>query len=322
MGLLHSSILNTMQDTKIVAICEKQRIVRLFARRVLPSIKVVSDLEEMRCQAIDAYYVTASVGAHYPIIKEICASSQTRNLFVEKPLCVNGAQSTDICEMAAKSGGISMVGYTKRFSATFRRARELVKSGVLGDIVHVTASAFSSDFLGTEEFVPQGYARGGVLRDLGCHAIDLLHWLIGPFFVRTADIVTRSRGRLSYVDEVQTVLQFNESVEGSLTVSWCKEDYRLPQVDIEVQGTTGKLLVNEYRIELANGDQKTVIHKDELETGVPFFLGESDYYREDQAFIDAVRNNETVDIDFATACRTDLIIDEILAKAEAKEAYV
>jgi predicted dehydrogenase len=321
MGLLHSSILNTMQDTKIVAICEKQPIVRLFAKRMLPSINVVSDLEEMRSQTIDAYYVTASVGAHYPIIKEIYTSLPTRHIFVEKPLCISSVQSREICGMSVGHSGTSMVGYTKRFSATFKKAHELIKSGILGDIVHVTASAFSSDFNGTEEFVPQGYARGGVLCDLGCHAIDLLHWLIGTFAVKTADVLTRSHGRLSYVDEAQTVLQFNESVEGSLTVSWCRENYRLPQVDIEVRGTTGKLLVNEYRIELVSSDERTVMRKNELETGVPFFLGESDYYREDQMFINAVRSNKTVDIDFAAACRTDVIINEILAKAEAREAY-
>ena len=38
-------------------------------------------------------------------------------------------------------------------------------------------------------------------------------------------------------------------------------------------------------------------------------------------FINAVRSNKTVDIDFTTACRTDVIIDDILAKTEVKEAY-
>ena len=117
MGLLHLSILNTMQDIKIVAICEKQSIVRLFAKRVLPSMKVVSDLEEMG-RTIDAYYITASVGAHYPIIKQIYTSLPTKNIFVEKPLCANGAQSREICEIAAKHNSITMVGYTKRYSAT------------------------------------------------------------------------------------------------------------------------------------------------------------------------------------------------------------
>ena len=317
MGLLHLSILNTMQDIKIVAICEKQPIVRLFAKRVLPSIKVVSDLEEMG-RTIDAYYITASVGAHYPIIKQIYTSLPTKNIFVEKPLCASGAQSREICEIAAKHNGITMVGYTKRFSATFKRAHELIQSEMIGDIVHVTASAFSSDFSGTEEFLPQGYTRGGVLRDLGCHAIDLLHWLIGSFSVKIADILTKSNGRLSYVDEVQSALQFDKNIEGTLTVSWCKEDYRMPQVDIEVRGTTGKLLVNEYEIELLSGDKKNIIRKNELESGVPFFLGEPAYYHEDREFIDAVRSNKAVDINFDNACHTDLIIDEILAKAEVK----
>lgn len=321
MGLLHSSILNTMQDTKIVAICEKQRIVRSFAKRMLPSINIVGNLEEMASHTIDAYYVTASVGAHYPIIKEVYTLLPSKNIFVEKPLCISSVQSREICEMAVRHSGIPMVGYTKRFSATFKKAHELINSEILGDIVHVTASAFSSDFYGTEKFVLQGYARGGVLRDLGCHAIDLLHWLIGTFTVKTADVRTKSRGRLSYVNEVQTILQFNGSVEGGLTISWCKENYRMPQVDIEVRGTTGKLMVNEYRIELVSGDEKTVMRKNELETGVPFFLGESDYYHEDEVFIDAVRSNKTVDIDFTTACRTDVIIDEIVAKTDVKEAY-
>ena len=321
MGLLHSSILNTMQDTKIVAVCEKQAIVRLLAKRILPSIKIVRDLEDMESEGIDAYYVTASVAAHYHIVKELYTSLAARNIFVEKPLCMSTAQSREICEMASKHIGTAMVGYNKRFSATFKKAHDLIKSGRLGNIVHVTATAFSSDFHSTNEFEPQAYARGGVLRDLGCHAIDLLHWLIGEFTVKSAEVLTKSRAGLSYVNEVQATLLFDEVIEGDLTVSWCKEDYRLPRVDIQVQGTTTKLLLNEDRLELVNGDKRTLIRRNELETGMPFFLGESSYYCEDEMFINAVRSNKTVDIDFATACLTDVAIDEILSKAAVKEAY-
>ncbi len=80
--------------------------------------------------------------------------------------------------LADNSKGHTMVGYMKRFSVTFRKAKELLDQGVLGSVISFDAYAYSSDFFGVQRDSVSG-ARGGVLEDLGSHVSDLALWFFG-----------------------------------------------------------------------------------------------------------------------------------------------
>ena len=44
MGILHGAILGALPDARVVAYCEKKKVVRHFARNALPSVKIVEDV--------------------------------------------------------------------------------------------------------------------------------------------------------------------------------------------------------------------------------------------------------------------------------------
>lgn len=317
MGLLHACILSQFPGVKIGAICEKQPAVRLFAGKILPGIKIVGNISGLKKMQPGAVYVTTSSQSHYAVIKDIYAQALTGNIFVEKPLCVSHAQSAELCDLAKAGGGVSMVGYNKRFCPTFNKALELLKAGELGNISSVKASAYSSDFYGQDRFVSQSYARGGSLRDIGCHVVDLLQWLMGDFQVDRSQLKVRKSGNRSYVDEAQAQLIFNNGIHGELSVSWCRENYRLPQMDICITGSDGKLSVNEYQLMLEKGGSTVIYRKHELEQGVPYFQGDTDYYHEDHRFVDAVLQGRLDQNNFDSSSNVDRILDEIVLKGQA-----
>ena len=50
---------------------------------------------------------------------------------------------------------------------------------------------------------------------------------------------------------------------------------------------------------------------------VNFFLGDSEYCREDEAFINSILNDDKIEPSFVTAAKVDAVIDQVKEKAKA-----
>ena len=175
MGLLHASLLSVLPNVQLSALCDKSWLMRKLAKNTLKGPLVTDKLEDFSKLNLDVVYVTTPIPSHYSIVKEICNQNVAQNLFVEKTLSGSYAQSEELCNLASALRGRTMVGYMKRFSVTFRKAKELLDQGVLGSVRSFDAYAYSSDFFGVKrDSVSSG--RGGVLEDLGSHVSDLALW--------------------------------------------------------------------------------------------------------------------------------------------------
>ncbi len=163
MVLLHASLLSVLPNVELAALCDKSWLMRKLAKSTLKGLLVTDKLEEMSKLNLDVVYVTTPIPSHYNLVKEIYAKQIARNVFVEKTLTSSNAQSEELCSLADKSKGQTMVGYMKRFSVTFRKAKELLDQGALGSLQSFDAYAYSSDFFGVQRD-PISVARGGFLR--------------------------------------------------------------------------------------------------------------------------------------------------------------
>lgn len=112
-------------------------------------IRIVDDIEKLQDFDLDAVYITTPISSHSSIIKELYAKETARNIFVEKTLALSYEQSNELCALAKTVGGLTMVGYMKRFSVVFGKAKELLSQGSLGELQRFKAYAYSSDFFGT-----------------------------------------------------------------------------------------------------------------------------------------------------------------------------
>lgn len=311
MGLLHSSILSTMGNVDLVALCEKSALVRRFGKRIIPDIRIVSDLEELSSMRPDAVFVTTPEASHFPVIKAIYDRGIARNIFVEKPLASNYDEARELCEMADASGGVNMVGYNRRLSVTFGKAKQILDDGTLGQPLSFEGHAYSSDFVGVKAG-PRKSGRGGVLSDLGSHVVDLALWMLGDLEVISSNLVSL----LGAVAEDSAELKVRASssgrdVEGELKCSWCAKEYRLPEIRLVVKGTNGMMLVNEDKVEMTLDDgSPSLWYKHDLGDDVPFFIGGSEYMREDELFIRAVADGSPVEPSFRTASRVEEILDQ------------
>jgi predicted dehydrogenase len=316
MGIVHASLLNIFPEAKLVALCEKSSLVRRLFKRMFSTtgIHIVDDLEKLRGLDLDAVYVTTPISSHSFIIKDLYAKEIARNIFVEKTLASNYDQSKELCEIAKNVGGITMVGYMKRFSVVFGKAKELLSQGGLGEPQRFKAYAFSSDFLGLTNKSKSSASRGGALSDLGCHVIDLALWMLGRLEVR--DVLSIVRNEAGSETSVSFTASDSSELAGQFDVSQSMLGYRMPEFGLSIECSKGKIDVNDDRLclTLDNGTQRKWYRHD-LNDGVYFSIGDPEYFRENLQFVNSLLSNRQCELSFDNASMVDYFIDQVRSRS-------
>ena len=110
----------------------------------------------------------------------IDALNAGKHVYVDKPLTVDYPAAKRILDAAKGAKGFAQLALHNRFFTATLRAKQLIEEGKLGDILTFTCRYLHSGSI--EEKKPMGWKQGrggGVLLDLGSHALDLTTWLIG-----------------------------------------------------------------------------------------------------------------------------------------------
>ncbi len=142
---------------------------------------VLSLEEACNDPAVDIIDICTPNICHFEEVKTAIAAG--KHVLCEKPLGISSAQANELARLAKDSGKICGMVFNNRHLPAAMRARELVAEGKLGEIV-----SFRSAYLhasSTDPNKPRGWKQdkdicgGGVLFDLGSHAIDLLAFVLG-----------------------------------------------------------------------------------------------------------------------------------------------
>ena len=315
MGLLHASILNTLPNVELAALCDKSSLIRKLCEKMIGEVRVVDDVEKLSDLGLDVAYVTTPIPSHFIVMDILYSQKIAHNVFIEKTLASSPDEAKKLCELAKSFGGINMVGYMKRFAVTFRKANDLLKQNALGDAVSFDAYAYSSDFFGVENGSGKSAARGGVVRDLGAHVIDLALWFFGDLEVNSVKLEQPKDGDSE--DSAQFSVDGADGLEGEFSISWCKENYRMPEFGLAIKGSEGTMNVNDDRVELTlNNGKASRWYRHDLKDNVGFQLGGPEYFREDDYFIRSVLEKHNAEPSFNTASKVDYIIDQVKSRAE------
>jgi predicted dehydrogenase len=316
MGLLHASLLNVLPEVKIVAFCEKSALLNRLFKNVFSTtgIHMVNDLEKLIGLDLDAVYVTTPISSHSAIIKDLYAKETTRNIFVEKTLALNYQQSKELCEIAKDVGGVNMVGYMKRYSVVFKKAKEMLSQGNLGELQRFKAYAYSSDFLGLTKESKSSALRGGALSDIGCHVIDLTLWMLGHLEVRDVLSIVRNEGGSETSVSFETVN--SGGLAGQFEISQSKPGYRLPEFGLSLECSKGKIDVNDDRLCITlDNDVQQKWYRHDLNDAVNFSIGDPEYFRENVEFVNSLLSNRRCESSFEDASRVDYLIEEVRSRS-------
>jgi predicted dehydrogenase len=182
---------------------------------------------------------------------------------------------------------------------------------MIGSVLSFDAYAYSSDFFGLPSNSVSG-ARGGVLEDLGSHVSDLALWLFEDLL--SSFKVSLAKNALS--DSVQFEVVGSKNFTGKFDISWAKEGYRMPEFGLAIQGNKGAIKVDDNELIFAlNGDQPKAWYRQNLDDHIPFFLGESEYFRENHAFIKSILFNDKSEPNFKTATKVDYLLEQVKGRS-------
>ena len=176
-----------------------------------------------------------------------------KHVYIDKPLAVTG-ESADRIAAAAREAGVKtrMVFNNRYFPATLR-AKELVEEGRVGEVLTFSARYLHSGSIDPNR--PIGWKQqmqGGVLLDMGSHALDLLTWMIGypsRVFCKTFTLYperpTKDGGREKALseDHVQMMLQMPNGAVGSVEASKIATGAD-DELSLEIRGTKGAIRWN------------------------------------------------------------------------------
>lgn len=157
---------------------------REAAAREFGFTKVYTSEDEMiNDPAVDIIDITTPNIAHFETIKKAIAAG--KHIYCEKPLCVSEAEAAEVAALAKNKGVICQTVFNTRFLSPIMRAKQLISEGRLGRIVSFDCKYLHSSCTDLSKNAGWKQDRtvcgGGVLFDLGSHAIDLVYHLCGDF---------------------------------------------------------------------------------------------------------------------------------------------
>ncbi|MEZ5306092.1 MAG: Gfo/Idh/MocA family oxidoreductase [Pyrinomonadaceae bacterium] len=160
------------------------------------------------------------------------------HVLCEKPLCLAREDALRMLEAAERNGVKFTMASKFRYVEDVVRAKALVASGALGDIIQFenafTANVDMSKRWNSEPEV----AGGGVLIDNGTHSVDIIRYFLGPI----SDVLAVEAGAtqgLAVDENVRMFARTESGVTASIDLTW-GINKELPNF-ISVYGTNGTL---------------------------------------------------------------------------------
>jgi len=163
---------------------------------------------------IEAIVVCSSTDTHAQMIEEAAAAG--KHIFCEKPIDFDLARIDRALAAVEKAGVKLQVGFNRRFDPNFRRVRELVAAGEIGEphILRITSRDPAPPPI---EYIK---VSGGIFLDMTIHDFDMARYLIGSeveeIYAAGGVMVDPAIGEAGDIDTAVITLRFENGVIGTI----------------------------------------------------------------------------------------------------------
>jgi predicted dehydrogenase len=210
---------------------QSEGTVRLAAGQTGVSLAVQDYHQVIAREDVDLVDICVPNHLHKEIV--LAAVQAGKHIYCEKPLAASLADARQIAEAARRSKGFFQVTFNYRFAPAILRARQLLETGFLGEVIGFSAEYLHSGYLSTARPMSWRLRRsqsgGGALVDLGSHAADLLVYLTGQKIRRvqakTCTVVPRRQApggsweEVDVDDQAQVLVELESGASGVIQAS-------------------------------------------------------------------------------------------------------
>ncbi len=246
MGTAHATCLyeGRIIGMELSAVCDISPVRREECSRRFPGVPQFENWREMIASGtLDAVIVAVP----HPMHAEIATAVLEAGLHVltEKPMDVSVSKGRKLIEASKKSDRVFAIMFNQRTNPLFRRAREIVKSGQLGELKR--SVWIITNWYRTQHYYDSGDWRatwsgegGGVLLNQAPHNLDLWQWICGMPVEVTAFCDVAKYHNIEVEDDATIFVRYENGATGTFITT--TGEY--PGTNrLEIAGTLGKIVL-------------------------------------------------------------------------------
>ena len=246
MGSAHASCVvgGRIDGLVLSALCDISPDRQAYCRDAYPDVPCFRSVEELIASGLaDAVIVAVPHPSHSDVATEALRAGL--HALVEKPIDVTLSKAQALCEVADRSGKVFAVMLNQRTNPLFRRAREIVRGGELGQLKRTVW--IITNWYRTQHYYDSGSWRatwagegGGVLLNQAPHNLDLWQWICGMPVSVTAFCDVARYHRIEVEDDATILTRYENGATGVFITS--TGEY--PGTNrLEITGDRGKLVL-------------------------------------------------------------------------------
>ena len=269
LGSRHARVYQEHESTQLVAVADldprkSQELAGKLGVQAFDDYKtMISTLGPKGTNQLQAVTVSTPDFAHFAIVRDCILGGL--DVFVEKPLTMDGGEARALIELAAKNSRLLIVNYSQRWLPEHRLVEELVRSGSLGKVAFIESHRWDAAWV-PERMISWG-PKTTPIHFMSSHDIDLItYWLDDTVesvqAIAQKGILAKSTGNPDIVDGIVAMLKFRRGSVVSLHSSWILPAGFPLAADtyLEVLGENGAVFLNgssrEFRFYKSDGAEK------------------------------------------------------------------
>lgn len=236
------------------------------ALREIPGVNVIANYSRSKARAAE-FGSRHSIPRQYDSVESLCANAEVQMVVVAlpnqlhldavrvaagarkaivctKPLARTGSEAAQMVRLVRTAGVMNGYAETSVFSPDVMRARSMVESGAIGDVLTIRAREGHSGPHADHFWAAE--AGGGALLDMGCHTVETARYLFGKehqvkdVFAWGATMV--HKGRTTLEDNAVVLLRLNDGRTSLTEASWTTKGGM--EIRDEVYGTNGRIIID------------------------------------------------------------------------------
>lgn len=246
MGYAHAVCIaeNGVKGMCLNAVCDINHERTEEFKKNYPAVKIYTDYKELlKSDEVDAVIIAVPHPLHSEIA--IIAFENSLHVMLEKPADISVSRVKRLNEVANKYGKIFGIMFNQRTNPLFIKAREIVKSGLLGELKRTVWIV--TNWYRTQGYYDSGDWRatwagegGGVLLNQAPHNLDLWQWICGMPKSVTAYCDVGKYHNIEVEDDVTIFTRYENGATGTFITS--TGEY--PGTNrLEISGTKGKIVI-------------------------------------------------------------------------------
>ena len=240
LGSRHAAHIESIEGAELVSVCDYELASATALADKLASQPAVYDDHRtmLSAQSLDIVLVVTPNFVHSPITVD--AATAGAHVFCEKPMALTVEDCDAMIEAADNAGVFLMIGYVRRFQNAYRKMKQLIDEGRIGEVRMAHTVRLGTGAPGGAEGWQLDRERYGGLFSMHSHELDQLTWMAGDVRAVQAAMRYGDESDNTVEESIFINLEFCSGAIGSLSSS---RIYPSGSYELGVAGTEGSVKI-------------------------------------------------------------------------------